>query len=48
MYIYDIGLLPPLLVREGWGGIVIIATFPKIYTPSHSLMQEGAVGVSIK
>jgi len=41
MYIYGRGLLPPLLVREGRGGIVFIAIFTKIYTTSHSLCEEG-------
>jgi len=38
-YIYEKGLLPPLLVREGRGGIVFNAIFPMIYTPSNRIQM---------
>jgi hypothetical protein len=34
-------LLPPLLVREGWGRIGFLDDFHKIYTPSHSILRGG-------
>jgi hypothetical protein len=36
-------LLPPLFIREGWGGISFIAFFHKIYIPSHRLLKKGGL-----
>jgi len=40
-YMYEIGLLPPLFIREGRGGIGFNAILSNIDTPSHSLKIKG-------